>query len=135
MTTVPVTSLTSTGAGGVYDQERLDNFEGGIKGSFLEGKLRMALNGYLGKYSNAQIPQPTTVFTTQVGGVTNTSPGAPQNTLAPVVSVGKIDLKGIEFESEAILAPGFRVGATFALNDTKIKKFFCNECAEQGKAD
>lgn len=121
--------LAATGAGGVYDQEKLDNFEAGIKGSFLDNKLRMALNGYMGKYSNAQIPQPTTVFTQQVNGVTNRAPGAPQNTLAPVVSVGKVDLKGVEFEAEAIVLPGLRLGATLAYTDTKIKYFFCNECA------
>lgn len=121
--------LASTGAGPVYGQERLDNFEAGVKGSFLDGRVRFALNGYVGRYTNAQIPQPKTVFTTQTGGVTNTGPGAPQNTLSPVVSVGKIDLKGIEFEGEAILVPGLRVGATFAYTDTKIKNYFCGECA------
>ena len=121
--------LAVTGASGVYDQEKLDNFEAGIKGSFLDGKLRMALNGYYGKYSNAQIPQPVTVFTQQIAGVTNTAPGAPRNTLVPVVSVGKVDLKGVEFEAEAIVLPGLRIGATFAYTDTKIKYFFCTECA------
>lgn len=121
--------LAKTGAAGTYDQEKLDNYEAGIKGSFLDNKLRVALDGYLGKYSNAQIPQPVTVFTTQTGGVTNTGPGAAQNTLVPVISVGKIDLKGIEFEAEAVVLPGLRLGATLAYTDTNIKYFFCTECA------
>lgn len=121
--------LAATGASGVYDQEKLDNYEAGIKGSFLDGRLRVALDGYIGRYSGAQIPQPVTVFTTQVNGVTNRAPGAPQNTLAPVVSVGKVDLKGLEFEGEAIIFPGFRIGGTLAYTDTKIKSFFCSECA------
>lgn len=122
--------LAATGAGPVYDQEKLDNFEAGIKGSFLDGRIRVALDGYIGKYSNAQIPQPVTVFTTQnPDGTPNRSPGAPQNTIAPVVSVGKVDLKGIEFEGEAIVFPGLRISGTLAFTDTKIKYFFCNECA------
>jgi iron complex outermembrane receptor protein len=121
--------LASTGASGTYDQEKLDNYEAGIKGSFFDNRLRLALNGYVGRYSNAQIPQPKTVYTTQTGGVTNTGPGAPQNTLSPIVSVGRINLQGIEFEGEAILFPGLRIGATLAYTDTKIKYFFCNECA------
>ena len=124
-----VAQLASTGAGPSYDQERLDNYETGVKGNFLDGRLRLALDGYIGRYTNAQIPQPKTVFTTQTGGVTNTGPGAPQNTLAPVVSVGKVNLKGLEFEGEAIVAPGLRVGATIAYTDTKIKYYFCSECA------
>ena len=121
--------LAATGASGVFDQEKLDNYEAGIKGSFLDGRLRVALDGYIGRYSNAQIPQPTTVFTQQINGVTNRAPGAPQNTLAPVVSVGKVNLKGLEFEGEFIVVPGLRVGATVAYTDTKIKNFFCTECA------
>lgn len=121
--------LAATGASGVYDQEKLDNYEAGVKGSFLDGRVRFALDGYIGRYSGAQIPQPVTVFTQQIGGVTNRAPGAPQNTISPVVSVGRINLKGLEFEGEAIVLPGLRVGATLAYTDTKIKSFFCSECS------
>lgn len=116
-----------TGAGPVYDQEKLDNFEAGIKGSFLDGRVRAALTAYVGRYDNAQVVQPITVFTTQNPNGSPNTAGA-TNTFALVRSIGKADLKGLEVEGEALLAPGFRVGATAAYTEAEIKDWFCSEC-------
>lgn len=106
-------------AGAAFDEEKLDNYEAGIKGSFLGGKLRASLDGYIGRYRGAQVP---------VSVVVNPTPTT-VNTLAPTINIGNVNLKGIEFEGEAIVFPGFRVGATLAYTDTDIKQYFCSECS------
>ena len=108
-------------AGTSFNEEKLDNFEAGIKGSFLNGRLRFALDGYIGKYKGAQVPIPVTV------NRATTPPSVV--VLSPVINIGDVDLKGIEFEGEAFVLPGFRVGATFAWTSTKIKNYFCAECS------
>ena len=120
--------FASTGAAASYGQEKLVNYEGGIKGSFLDGKLRTALTGYYGKYRNAQVPVPVLYYTTQnADGSANTN--GPFNTAILTRNVGLVDLKGAELEAEAIVLPGFRIGGTFAYTGTKIRSYYCGECS------
>ena len=108
-------------AGTSFDEETLENYEVGIKGSFLDGRLRVALDGYIGRYRGAQVPVSVVV--------TRATTPPTITTLGPTINIGNIDLKGVEFEAEAIVFPGFRVGATFAYTDTKIKRYYCSECS------
>lgn len=108
-------------AGTSFDEETLENYEVGIKGSFLDGRLRVALDGYIGRYRGAQVPVSVVVTRATVPPTITT--------LGPTINIGNIDLKGVEFEAEAIIFPGFRVGATFAYTDTNIKRYYCSECS------
>ncbi len=115
--------FASIGAGRSYDEEMLDNYEAGIRGSFLDNRVRVALNGYIGKYTDAQIPILSVFFTQQLpGGQPNTA--GPTNAATLVRNVGDVDLQGVEFEAEAVPIPGLRLGATFAYNHTEVKNWF-----------
>lgn len=120
--------LTAVGAGRTYDQERLDNFELGIRGSFADGRVRLALNGYVGRYTNAQVPIPTIFYTTMNADGTPNINGA-NNSAVLTRNLGDVDLQGIEFEGEVIIARGLRVGATVAYTGTELKNWFCSECS------
>ncbi|NIJ08549.1 iron complex outermembrane receptor protein [Sphingomonas vulcanisoli] len=109
-------------ASGSIAQETIDNYEAGIKGSFLNGRLRLALDGYIGRYKGAQVPVTVTIQK-------NPSPDLTPLTLSPVINIGNVDLKGVEFEAEAIVLPGLRLGGTFAYTDTKITQYACAECS------
>lgn len=109
-------------AGDSFNQERLDNYEAGIKGSFLDGRLRMALNGYIGRYRGAQVP---------VAVVVDRATNPPtRQTYGPIINIGDVNLKGVEFEGEVIVFPGMRLGATFAYTDSKIIDYYCSECSD-----
>ena len=112
-------ALPTAGIG--FDEEELDNFEVGIKGSFMDGRVRLALNAYMGDYTGAQVPVAVTIDR-------GTTPPSVV-TLSPTINIGNIDLSGVEFEGEAIVLPGLRIGATFAISDTEIKDYFCSECS------
>ncbi len=43
-------------------------------------------------------------------------------------NIGKVDLKGIELETQLAPVTGLQLTSSFGLNDSKIKKFSCQEC-------
>ncbi len=113
--------FASTGVKLAYDQEKLDNFELGLKARFFDDRAAVRTALYYDKYSGGQIGATVLYY----------GPGNPNVQLAsPIQNIGKVDLKGIEVEGEFQATKEFKIGGTFALNDSKIKAFFCADCLQ-----
>jgi iron complex outermembrane receptor protein len=108
-----VAQFAQFGALPSYAQEKLDNFEGGIKGMFLENRARVTLAVYYDKYTNGQVSN-TIPFNNPDGSL---------NLASAIVNTGRIDLKGVELEGELQATEELRLSGTLALNDSDIKSF------------
>jgi iron complex outermembrane receptor protein len=119
---IPV--LAQSGAGESYLQERLDNYEVGIKSSFLDGRARTTLTVYYDEWLNGQLANSIPVSVTLANG-------SIFNNLIPLTTnAGKVELKGIEWEGQLQVTEEFRVSGTFGLNDSEIKTFgTCSDCS------
>jgi iron complex outermembrane recepter protein len=115
-------------AGETFEQEKLDNWEAGIKSSFLDGRARTTFTIYTDKWSNGQVGNSIPV----------TIPGpTPGTTVANLINLtinnGIARLKGVEFEGEVQVIEGLRISGNFGLNKTEIKTFGigvgqCGDC-------
>ncbi|WP_419716251.1 TonB-dependent receptor [Altererythrobacter aquiaggeris] len=78
-----------------FRPEKVDSYEVGYKGSFADGRLYLALAGFIADYTDVQIPGSVAC---NVGGIA---------TFCGVVSnAGKASFKGVELETVATLAEG-----------------------------
>ncbi len=105
--------LSAAGAGTTYEQEKLDNFEIGLKSTWMGNRLQTRIDGYLEKWRNGQITQ-TLNANTPTGGVFVAS---------LITNIGAVDLRGIEAEANAAITDHFSVKATFNWQDSKIKQY------------
>ncbi len=79
-----------------FRPEKVDSYEIGYKGSFADGRLYVALAGFIADYTDVQIPGSVAC---SVGGIA---------TFCGVVSnAGKASFKGVELETIATLAQDF----------------------------
>ena len=78
--------LGNLNVGLAFKQEKLDNYEAGIKGTWLDNRLQVALGGYFDQWRNGQVSNSIAVQTpTNIQMVTATQ------------NVGSVDMYGIEF--------------------------------------
>jgi iron complex outermembrane recepter protein len=109
-------------------QEKLDNYEAGIKSTWLDGRARTTLTVYKNTWSNGQVANSVPVT------IPGPTPGTTvANLIGLTVNNGKAALKGVEFEGQVQATEGLRLAATFGLNDTEIKTFGlgagnCSDC-------
>jgi iron complex outermembrane receptor protein len=80
----------------LFDPEKVDSYELGWKGSVLDDRLRFAIAGFYADYKDVQVPG-------SVGGVVNGIP----TFVGVTTNAGKATFKGVEVESQAILARDF----------------------------
>lgn len=102
----------------VVPEEKLENWEVGLKGDFLDGTLRVLANVYYAKWKERQIGG--TLFYTNTAGVlaqANITLGA-----------GAVDAKGTEWEMVWAPTDNFSVDATYAYNWTSIVRTTCAAC-------
>lgn len=93
-----------------YDPEIVDSFELGMKGDFLEDRLRVNASVFYTDYSGQQV-------TTQVPNLTNTG------VVSFVDNVGDSRIKGAEIEVTAMLASDLMVSAALGHIDAAFKEF------------
>jgi iron complex outermembrane recepter protein len=114
--------LLAAAAGGGYalafDQERLDNYEAGIKASLFDRRAQLNISAYYDEYSKGQIGQ----------NVTFARPNGTIGLANLVGNVGRIELKGIEIDAAWRPARSLQLSATFAINDSEVKRGFCSDC-------
>ncbi|RYD54571.1 MAG: TonB-dependent receptor [Sphingomonadales bacterium] len=79
-----------------FDPETVKSYEIGWKGSAMDRRLTWALNGFYSDYANVQIPGSVGCL---VGGV--------QTFCGITTNAAKAVIKGVELESNAVLARGF----------------------------
>jgi iron complex outermembrane receptor protein len=115
--TAPPATVAAAAAAGItvaVRPEKVTNYEVGIKGKLLDGRIRYALDGYFAQWRN----QINTIALALVDPNTNT-PQLVQGT----ANTGNVDMKGIEFEGTFVLNDLISVNAAGSLNDTKIKDY------------
>jgi iron complex outermembrane recepter protein len=104
-------------AGVSFKEEQIDNYELGLKSTWLDGRARTTLALYYMDWLDGQAQNSIPV---SVGGTNNLIPLTINN--------GEAQLKGVEFEGALQVTENFSLHGTFGLNETKIKEFNCSEC-------
>jgi iron complex outermembrane receptor protein len=110
--------LSSVGVNETFDQEQIDNYEAGIKSTFLDGRARVTLDFYYDKWTKGQVST-SVPFITDLGQL---------NLLSITQNIGAADLKGIELEADFAASDHLTLSGTFGLNDTKIVSYVCGDC-------
>jgi len=105
-----------------YAQERLDNYETGLKSTFLDGKARTTVALYYDKWTDGQI---STVYSI---------PSLPSPIqYSPINNTGLIDLYGLEFEGEVKPIDKLLLHLTAAYNGTRVVAYSpCSDCLNFG---
>jgi iron complex outermembrane receptor protein len=104
-------------AGVSFKEEQIDNYELGLKSTWLDGRARTTLALYYMEWLDGQAQNSIPV---SVGGT--------NNLIGLTINNGEAQLKGIEFEGALQVTENFSLQGTFGLNETKIKEFNCSEC-------
>ena len=110
---VVLTQLAVLGAFPNYLQEKMDNFEIGLKSTWLDNRVRTRIAAYHAPWRNGQVSQSLNI-NTQAGGV-----------LVAMVTtnVGAVDLHGIEAEAEAQITDQLNIRANFNWQASKVKDY------------
>lgn len=116
-----VAQLTALGVTLAVDEEEIQQFELGVRGVFLDGKLQGSLVGYTGKLKDQQIQNFTLV----------NNNGAP-TTISYVGNTGKSDIHGIEFDGRLRLTDTLALSATGSWNVLTVKAAYCGNCSVFG---
>jgi outer membrane receptor protein involved in Fe transport len=122
--------IESQGGNGAptYDQERLDNYEFGIKTTFLDDRARVAVSFYHDKWLDGQVANVISVPANPDLPIGN---GNTTGIQAPITNSGLIILQGIEFQGEVQATSHLHFNATFALNDTDVRHYeTCSDCVQ-----
>ncbi len=108
-----------------FDPETVDSYELGWKASLLDNRLNIRLAGFLGQYSNVQIPG-------SVGFDAN-GDGTNESFIGITSNAASADVNGIEFEGTALVGKDFAgEGSRFNVNwslgvlDAKFNTFIDN---------
>jgi iron complex outermembrane receptor protein len=107
--------------------ERLDNYEVGLKGKFLDGHLIVSADAYYDIWKDKIIESALLIPV----------PGAPPLYVFVDSNLGRVNLPGAELEITAMPTRNLTLFASGAMNDSKIKSSgTCDACARQtGSAD
>lgn len=96
-----------------FEQEKLVNFEAGVKSTLLDGRLQTTLAIYTDKWSNGQIAN--SIFVIQPDGTFRN----------PVLTLnqGKVDLKGLEADARFAATEELTVSASLGYMDNTITSY------------
>ena len=105
------------------EPETLDQYEIGVKGTLLDGRLQGSLIGYWGEITDQQVQQ--------IGEFVDDDTGL----LSPVgilTNVGLLDMSGMELEARFQLTEHWLLTGAFARNSTEYVEGTCNLCVSNG---
>ena len=105
------------------EPETLDQFEVGVKGTLLDGRLQGSLIGYWGEIKDQQVQQ--------VGFFTDDETGLLSG-VGILSNVGLLDMNGMEIEGRFQLTEHWLLTGAFARNSTEFVKGICNPCVSNG---
>lgn len=120
--TLDALRLVVPNAGVNFEQEVLENWEAGVKSTWLNGRARTTLTVYSDKWLNGQVQNNVPV---NVNGVANL--------IGLTVNNGIAQLDGMEFEGQFRATEKLTLSGTFGFNDSKIKSYGlglgnCSDC-------
>ncbi|MSO98041.1 MAG: TonB-dependent receptor [Rhodospirillaceae bacterium] len=108
-----VAQLASAGAKLAYDEEQLDNYEVGIKATWLNGRLQTIVDAYWDKWVNGQVNQ--SIFVTLPGGGFASS--------GVILNTGRVKLSGVEAEARFAATENLLLAGSVAYMDNIIRNF------------
>jgi len=116
-----------------FDPETVDSYELGYKASLFDNRLQIALAGFLGKYSDVQIPGSV--------GIDSNGDGVNETFIGVTTNAADADINGIEFEGDLLVGKNFAgAGSRFGVNwafgylDAKFNEYidnFGNDVADE----
>ena len=112
--------LAATSVGLSVPEERMRMGELGIKGTFLENRLRLLADVYYGKWKNRHIPNLVQLLRPD---------GSFQQTIVIQNTGGQTDLSGLEVEGAFQPTPELTFEGTFNIAASKINQTYCTDCA------
>lgn len=89
----------------IFSPEHLKNFEAGFKASFFDRRLILNGAAYLTKVDNYQFFFVDALSASQI-----------------IANLDKVEIKGVELEAQAVLAPGLEATAAVGTTDSSIEK-------------
>ena len=99
------------------DEEQLDNYEFGIKSTWLDGRARTTLAVYYDEWIDGQVSN-SIAFSS--GGVANL--------ISITLNNGKATLTGVEFEGQWAATDNFVLMGSLGYNKTEIDEYVCGDC-------
>jgi iron complex outermembrane receptor protein len=99
------------------DEEQLDNYEFGIKSTWLDGRARTTLAVYYDEWIDGQVSN-SIAFSN--GGVANL--------ISITLNNGKATLTGAEFEGQWAATDRFILMGSLGYNKTEIDEYVCGDC-------
>ncbi|WP_459788018.1 TonB-dependent receptor [Alteriqipengyuania sp. 357] len=92
-----------------FAPETVDSYELGYKASLFDGRMQIALAGFLGKYSDVQIPGSV--------GIDSNGDGINETFIGVTTNAADADINGIEFEGDLLVGQNFAgAGSRFGVN-------------------
>lgn len=111
------------GVGITFGEDRLDNFEIGLKSTWMDGRLQTRAAAYAARWRDGQQLTTLSFIVPGTGGV---------NIVSGITNVGAINLAGLELEGEFQATENLLLSGTLGYNDTDIREFVCGECRDIG---
>jgi len=112
--TATVNAAIAAGIGVAVRPEKVTNYEVGIKGKLLDGRIRYALDGYFAQWRDQ--------INTIALAILDPNTGTPQ-LVQGTANTGSVDMKGIEFEGSFVVNDLITLNGAGSLNDSKIKDY------------
>jgi iron complex outermembrane receptor protein len=111
-----------------YTEEELENYEFGIKSTWLNGRARTTFTIYSDKWLNGIVNNSVPVQFTLSNG-NNVS-----NLVGVIINNGKASLEGMEFEGSYRVNEKLTLSGTFGFNETKLTSYGlglgnCSDCS------
>lgn len=106
-------------AGVTFEEEKIKNYEIGVKSTWLDGRARTTVAVYQMDWLNGQ----------NVNAIPVVADGV-ANLIQLTINNGLAKLQGVEFEGQFQATENLTFSATFGLNDTEVKDLICGQCNE-----
>ena len=103
--------------------ETLDQYEVGVKGTLLDGRLQGSLVGYWGEIKDQQVQQ--------IGLFIDDDTGL-ESPVGILTNVGLLDMSGVEIEARFQATERLLLTGAFARNNTEYVEGICNLCVSNG---
>jgi iron complex outermembrane receptor protein len=116
---VGIDAAVALGLKVVQEPEKITNYEVGLKGRFLDGRLTLQSAAYLAKWTD----QLNSAATTYLNGVTPTQ-------VSGFLNTGEVELRGLEVELLAKPTAQLDVNFAASMNDSSLKSFRNNQISQ-----
>ncbi len=105
--------LASLGSQLTFQQEKLINWEAGLKSTWFDGRVRTTIDGYFDKWQNGQVANSLSVV----------APNGATQMVSVTQNVGLTNLYGIEFTMAAAVTENLTITANYNLVKSEIKQY------------